>query len=352
MNPTKSTALEAAKPGVVPAPLLKYLDAMAPSIGKVLPKHLTPARMIKLFSGLAASNPKIAACSLPSIAAVMVTCSQLGLEFGPLGHVYVIPRNIFDKTLDRKVMTLTMQIGYKGFFELARRSGKIKRAAAKVVYRREIELGLFVGSHEPPEITHQWRPEVLEHEDLNPINIVAAYCVVETTDGGRYQWLMDRHEIERRRLCNPAVAEDRASPWDTDYAAMAAKCPVRALFGSGVVPMSSEMAGALDADDDGSTGRSEVASEVVAPRFVDVEVVPEPAPAPPVQDPPETSETTLGPDGVHEEKRLRSMADAEGLEKQFNALRAEAGLPRDTQKWTASGAQKLEAAIVAKAGAR
>ena len=71
---------------------------------------------------------------------------------------------------------------------------------------------------------------------------------------------------------------------------------------------------------------------------------------PPAPDPSEPSETTLGPDGAQEEKRLRSMADAEGLDKAFNSMRAEAGLPRDATKWTASGAQKLEASIVAKAG--
>jgi hypothetical protein len=73
-------------------------------------------------------------------------------------------------------------------------------------------------------------------------------------------------------------------------------------------------------------------------------------PPAPVQDPPETSETPLGPDGAQEEKRLRSMADAEGLDKAFNSLRAEAGLARDAAKWTASGAQKLEAAILSRAG--
>jgi recombination protein RecT len=163
---------------------------------------------------------------------------ELGLEpASPLGHFYMIPRNIKGTT------QCTHMIGYKGMCELARRSGFVKRINADIVYQDEIEQGLFSCSVEPPEIRHKWSPVI----DRDQKNIVCAYAIAELSDGNMVQVVLTSQDIDHRRSRSSARGN---GPWVTDYAAMARKSALRALLGGGLVPLSAEMSRALQADDE------------------------------------------------------------------------------------------------------
>jgi recombination protein RecT len=71
-------------------------------------------------------TPDLTLCSLPSMMGCVVSAAQLGLEPGPLGHIYLTPRK------NKGVMEAVLVIGYKGFIELARRAGGMSIDAAPV----------------------------------------------------------------------------------------------------------------------------------------------------------------------------------------------------------------------------
>lgn len=210
------------------------LDRMAPQMASILPRHLKPERMAKLFLIAASKTPKIAECSPTSIMQFMMVASELGLEPGSaLGHLYPIPYG----------RELTAVIGYKGFCELARRSGQVKRINADVVYQAELDEGLFKVTREPPDIQHGWSPSVGQ----NPGPLVAAYAVVELNDGSRVQVILSAADIAKRKA-KSKTAGRTDSPWNTDKPAMWRKSAIRALLSGGLVPLSAEMSRAVEVE--------------------------------------------------------------------------------------------------------
>lgn len=204
---------------------------------ELLPRHMTPDRMMKLVYAAATKTPKLMQCTPASIGMCLTTCSELGLEPGDVrGHVYLIPRE------NRKagVMECTLQIGYKGYAELGRRSGEIASVDASVVYKGEPFL-VVRGAH--PDIQHEWRSDI----DRSDSALVAAYAVVRLKDGSIAFEVLTRQEIDARRA--RSMSRDNG-PWVTDYARMARKTALRALFTGGLVPMSAEIVRAIEVDND------------------------------------------------------------------------------------------------------
>ncbi len=232
-----STKLEKA-----PADMKGFLDSMKPRIADVLPEHIRPETMVRIFGHEISRNPKLALCTTESLISSIMTCSQLGLEpSSPLGLIYLIPRRNKYKGNRNEA---TILIGYKGLLALAQRSGKIARINAQVVYESEIKNGSFRFSWEPPKIEHAYSIA----RDGADQDIAAAYCVVETTEGAQYIEVINRDQIDKRRARSSSPSD---GPWRTDYPSMARKSAIRALLMGGTVPLSSELAEALASDDDG-----------------------------------------------------------------------------------------------------
>lgn len=244
MSKTKRSNIPATR-AVKVSPIRERREAMIDEIARrrgqlaeAATKYLDPDRLIRVFLGLAQQTPEILDCERASVVAALATCSKLGLEPGnELGHVYLIPRK----------RHLTVQLGFRGLLELARRSGNIRRVNASAVYRWEVEAGLFGYTHEPPEIRHEWSPDAPPDPDTE--TIVGAYAVIETTDGARAQIWLSRAEIERRRAMG-GRGDGAGSPvWRHWYAEMACKTAIRYLLSRGLVSMTSEMAEAFAAED-------------------------------------------------------------------------------------------------------
>ena len=214
-----------------------FVEKMKPQMAAILPKHLTPERVAKVILVEAGRKPAILECTTRSMAEALMLSAQLGLEpSATLGHIYFIPFR--DK--QRRVTICTPIIGYKGYLELARRSGLVARLDARVVYTGEpfkVEAGL------KPDIQHSIRGNV----DRSDKNIVAAYAVAILKDGSEYFEILWRSDVERIRARSKA---GKTGPWVTDYARMARKTAIRALFNGGCVPMSFELATAVEIDGD------------------------------------------------------------------------------------------------------
>jgi recombinational DNA repair protein RecT len=83
--------------------------------------------------------------------------------------------------------------------------------------------------------------------DLKDEDIVGGYAVAELVNGQRIQLWMSRAQIEKRRAASQAPSGNFWTKW---YPEMVRKTLLRALFAGGLVPMSSELALAIEADVD------------------------------------------------------------------------------------------------------
>lgn len=214
-------------------------------------------RMLRVALAAAAKNPKIFECAPQTVALALMHCAELRLEpSSVLGHAYLIPR--YSKQL--RGQECTFLIGYKGYLELARRSGEIASMVAQVVYDGE---GFSVTIEDgEARIRHDiafGKGAARRDED-----IIASYCIVKMKDGSVYADWCDRTEIDERRK---AGGDRSFSPWSTHYARMARKSAIRKLLAGGMVPLSAEM---LRAHEIETEIEAAIATEVRASRGTDL----------------------------------------------------------------------------------
>lgn len=224
----------------------------------IVPKHLTPERMSKVVLQALFKTPKLAQCHPMTLLGAVMSLGSLGLEPNtPLGHAYLIP---FENRR-KGIVEVQAIIGYKGFIDLARRSGSMKSIHADVVYEGD-EFSFEYGSK--MHLTH--RP-IGKRVGRTPI---WAYCHVTLTDGEAFEVLPYEQVLEIRNKSQAykmAVgAKDRgksyiheASPWVAYEHEMAAKTMIRRIAKS--LPLSIEMANAVQLDemsDRGDIGFSKI----------------------------------------------------------------------------------------------
>lgn len=200
-------------------------NTLAQSMAAALPKHLTAERMTRVCLTALRTTKDLASCTQASFAGEIMKLAQLGLEPNtPLGHAYLIPR----RNTRKGVIECTTIIGYQGYIDLALRSGRVDSIYAHVVYEGDdfdFELGLH------PKLRHvpKGASNVITH----------AYAVARVKDGEPVFEVLPLGRIEERRK-RGGSGGGSSSPWDTDYAAMARKSAIRAIWYA--LPKSSEMA--------------------------------------------------------------------------------------------------------------
>lgn len=202
-----------------------------PRIAAVLPRHMSPERMMQIAISSVNQTPKLALCSGVSLMSCLMRASSLGLEpsaVNGLGDCYIIPRN------NRKTgMEATFMLGYKGMLRLARNSGEIESISARCVHEGdffEYEFGL----HE--DLRHKPTEDSKEGAE----NVTHAYCVARFKDGGYHIEVMTRKEIEAARKFSQSGKE---GPWATHFEEMAKKTVIRRA--SKMWPLTSEKSEAL-----------------------------------------------------------------------------------------------------------
>lgn len=240
-----------------------FLSGKKSYLAQVLPKHLTPERVIKVAITAASRTPALLRCTQESFALAVIQASQLGLEAGsPLGEAYLVPFGTECQLI----------VGYRGFIALARRSGEMESIEARVVHARdafEIEYGLdprlihrpFMA---PPPVELSTDPKKREGEFAewsarsDPGPLVAVYAVARLKGGQTQVEVMTRAQVEAIRQRSRASSN---GPWVTDYNEMARKTVVRRLVK--YLPLSIEMAEAVAHDDRTERGEPIDATAVV-----------------------------------------------------------------------------------------
>ncbi len=149
-------------------------------------------------NGLEMANQSVQYCP-NSIVKAVFNCATLGLLFGPTrGHAYLVPFN--KRGSDKKLVNLI--IGYKGYIELAYRSNFLKTVDTEVVLSGEIfKARMTEGGR---KLRHDLPIE--RRAEKNGSNVIGAYCIYSTIQGGNGMSVVTKAEIDAsRRTPKPGI---------------------------------------------------------------------------------------------------------------------------------------------------
>lgn len=229
----QGTQIQQAKPNEVLAAYVTRPDVQR-AMRAVIPKSLTPERLTQICISSINQTPKLAECTPASVLSCVMKCSQIGLEpsnVDGLGMCYILPY--------RRHGTMQAQfvMGYRGYIELARRSGQLKSIHAQAVYEGD-EYDTWedeTGQH----FRFRANPDA-KHEDSK---LRFVFCAAHLADGGFVFEQMSKGEVDEIRKRSKASND---GPWVTDYEMMARKTVIRRA--SRYLPMSTEMQQAATSD--------------------------------------------------------------------------------------------------------
>ncbi len=243
----------------------KFFESQKGAVAAVLPKHVTPDRMLKIALGALRTTPKLMNCTVESLMGATVQCAQLGLEPNtPLGHAYLIP---FEKRAnvagEWKVIGTEVQIvfGYKGLIDLARRSGQVVSISAHEVCTNdhfEYEYGL------DEKLIH--KPKLGDRGE-----VTAFYAVAKLVGGGYAFEVMSRQQIEAIRDASQGwqtalrMKKQKESVWGQHFIEMGRKTVLRRLFK--YLPVSIELATAATLDGRSESGESQGLEQVLTGEY-------------------------------------------------------------------------------------
>ena len=232
---TNLAKYEGNKPVGKAGTLKDLLEQFKPQLLQVIPKHVSPERLMKTAMAAMSRTPKLLQCTQASVIKSIMTSAELGLDCsGTLGDAYLVPFK------NKGTMEAQLIVGYRGLARLARQSGEIKRIEAELVYEKDH----FVFS-KGTDFKLEFSPRL----DGDRGKFRGAYALAEFKDGGvQAEWmtLEDLNKIKAR-----SKAKD-FGPWVTDEGEMRRKTVFRRL--SKWLPLSadSSFTAAVAADNEGS----------------------------------------------------------------------------------------------------
>lgn len=186
---------------------------------------------------LANSNPLIGVCEPRSLYNACLTAATLDLPINQnLGFAYIVPY----KSNKPRVTEAQFQMGYKGFIQLAIRSGQYKHIGVNVVHTGQlIELDSFTG--EP----------IFDFNNQESKTIIGYMAYYELLTGFRKASFMTVDEVEAHAKKYSQSYKKGFGVWKDNFDAMAKKTVIKLLL-SKFAPLSTQMEQAL-ADDQKAT---------------------------------------------------------------------------------------------------
>lgn len=236
------TAVAIREPDSAISVIRRELEARETDLLAVLPAGMTADRFIRVSLLAVSKNKDLLRCTPGSIIRSIIEAAEIGLEpTGSLNRAWLIGYK--DKDSGREEAQL--MIGYQGYADLMRDSGKVTRITAEVVY--EGDTFRVVKGSEEPRIIHTPR-----YKTEDPTKIIYAYAVAWFADGESQFEVMTRAQVEMIR----AKSRQRNGPtWTQSWAQMARKTAVRRL--ANYVPLSARAATAIEKDDEREYGQTD-----------------------------------------------------------------------------------------------
>lgn len=200
-------------------------------------------RFISAIVSAVNTNPALQECTNQSILSGALLGESLKLSPSPqLGHYYLVPYNDKDKG-----KVAQFQLGYKGYIQLAIRSGQYKKI--NVIAVKEGELEYFDPLNE--EIKINMMIDRWDEREAAPT--IGYYAMFELVNGFKKAIYWSKAQMESHAIkYSPGYKKDREKGWkytfwSKDFDGMAYKTMIRQLISKWGV-MSIEMQQAIDAD--------------------------------------------------------------------------------------------------------
>jgi recombination protein RecT len=211
----------------------KVLMNIEQALGKV-----NKQRFITSVISAVNTNPALQECSNGSILSAALLGESLKLSPSPqLGQFYMVPFN--DKN---KGKVAQFQLGYKGYIQLAIRSGQYKKL--NVLAIKEGELVRFDPLNEEIEV------KLIDDEEAREAaETIGYYAMFEYTNGFRkaLYWSKKKMEAHALKYSKGYQAKKGFTFWEKDFDGMAYKTMLRQLISKWGI-MSIDMVSAMDAD--------------------------------------------------------------------------------------------------------
>lgn len=184
-------------------------------------------------------DPALKNCDQISLVGTALQAQSLGLSLHKaMGHAWIVP---FRDNRHGRIMA-TFQMGYKGYVQLAIRSGYYKKL--NVLPIKEGELKAFDPLNEEIDV------ELIQDEDeREKAPTIGYYAMFEYLNGFRkaMYWTKPRMEAHAKRYSKAYSAKNSSSFWLKDFDAMACKTMLRQILSKWGI-MSVEMQQAMQND--------------------------------------------------------------------------------------------------------
>ena len=185
------------------------------------------------------TNPALAECTNTSILSGALLGHSLNLSPSPqLGQYYLVP---FKKN-KAGVTEAQFQLGYKGYIQLAIRSGQYKKL--NVLAIKEGELRSFDPLNEEIDVKL-----IEDEEEREQAKTIGYYAMFEYVNGFRkaIYWSKTKMEAHALKYSKGYQAKKGYTFWEKDFDGMAYKTMLRQLISKWGI-MSIDMMSAIDAD--------------------------------------------------------------------------------------------------------
>lgn len=232
-------------------------DGYKKMINNTLGDPKKAARFVTAITSAVSNNPALQECDASTIVSAGLLGEGLNLSPSPqLGQYYLVPFN--DRKNGRKVAQF--QLGYKGYIQLAIRSGQYKKL--NVLPIKEGELVNFNPLEEEIEVNLIEDEEVRENTPT-----IGYYAMFEYTNGFKkaMYWSKKKMESHAEKYSMGYKAHKGYTFWEKDFDGMACKTMLRQLISKWGI-MSIDMQTAVDSDmgvikEDGSVDYIDAPSE-------------------------------------------------------------------------------------------
>lgn len=194
---------------------------------------------ITSITSAVATNPVLQECSHATIISAALLGESLNLSPSPqMGHYYMVPFN------NRKTggKDAQFQLGYKGYVQLAMRSGQYKKINATPVKEGEL-----VG-YNPFEDDVELRP-ILNHKERTKAKTIGYYAMFELLNGFRKElyWSIEQMEEHALQYSQGYKAKKGYTFWEKNFDEMGNKTMLRQIISKWGI-MSAELQEAFTKD--------------------------------------------------------------------------------------------------------
>lgn len=195
------------------------------------------------------NNNLLAKATNESIMTAAMKAATLKLPIEPsLGMAYIVPYNRNEKQGNTwvKINEAQFQMGYKGFIQLAQRSGQIRNINCDIVYKEE-----FLRYDKVYGTLH------LKEEQVDSGEVEGYFASLELINGFRKMifWKKEKviaHAQKYSKTYDKQIGDFKpGTPWKTEFDAMAQKTLIKELL-SKYAPLSTELQEAIIADNEDS----------------------------------------------------------------------------------------------------